>query len=109
MATWLAFLAFCGLVYKRTKASHDIYDKPDNSLPRSIPVRPSKDDQVPMLHMQTTLQTLGLQMKDFTAWLETYNAKGKSKKKAQETCFDMSLKGLLSIPPPPKKVVKATK
>ena len=44
MEVWLAFLAFCGLVYKRTEASHDLYDLAVGSLPRPIPVRPSKDN-----------------------------------------------------------------
>ena len=81
MQVWLAFLAFCGLEYKRTEASHDIYDRPDNSLHRPIIVRPSKDVQVPLLHMHTTLKTLGKQLKDFTAWHNQATGKGGKLKK----------------------------
>lgn len=76
MQVWLAFLAFCGLVYKRTESSHDIYDLAVGSLPRPVTVRPSKDSQVPLLHMQTSLKTLGKQMKDFTAWQKAHTGKG---------------------------------
>ena len=83
MKTWLAFLAFCGLEYKRTEASHDIYDLPNSSLPRPVTVRPSKDVQVPMLHMHTTLKTLGKQMKDFTAWQKLATDKGGKPKRTK--------------------------
>ena len=81
MPVWLAFLAFCGLEYKRTEASHDVYDLPDGSLPRPVIVRPGKDVQVPLLHMHTTLKTLGKQMKDFTAWHHQATGKGGKLKK----------------------------
>ncbi|UOR06227.1 hypothetical protein MUN82_03825 [Hymenobacter aerilatus] len=80
MWLWLEFLKAQGLVYIRTHASHDIYDRPDNSLLRNITVRPNKDDEVPMTHMKTSLQTLGLQMKDFTEW-QKQRGKGNKKKK----------------------------
>ena len=81
---WLAFLAYCGLVYQRTHASHDIYDHPTHPLPRPVVVRGSKDDEVPLLHMQTSCQAMGLQLKDFTAWQKKNIGKGgKPRKEAK--------------------------
>ncbi len=76
MEVWLAYLIFCGLEYKRDEGSHHIYDLVEGSLPRPVTVRPTKDPQVPLLHMQTSLKTMGKQMKDFTAWHKKATKKG---------------------------------
>ena len=81
MEVWLAFLAYCGLVYQRTHASHDMYDHPTKPLLRPVVVRPSKDHEVPLLHMQTSCQAMGLQLKEFTAWQKKHTGKGGKIKK----------------------------
>ena len=75
MALWLRFLRERGLTYQRTTGSHDIYDGPN--ITRAITVRPSKDDPVPLLHMQTSLSNMGLQMKDYAEWLKKQRNKQK--------------------------------
>lgn len=72
-------------MYQRTHASHDVYDHPTQPLLRPVVVRPDKDSEVPLLHMQTSCHALGLQLKDFTAWHKKYTGKGgKLKKPAKQ-------------------------
>ena len=61
---WKKFLTVEGLICKRIESSHEIWDKPDDSLPRPIVVD-SKHKEVPMLHISTGLRTLGISRKDF--------------------------------------------
>jgi predicted RNA binding protein YcfA (HicA-like mRNA interferase family) len=53
-----------GLVYKRTKGSHDVWDYPDDSLLRPIVFRGAKPE-IPGCHIHTNLDTLGVEYKDF--------------------------------------------
>jgi predicted RNA binding protein YcfA (HicA-like mRNA interferase family) len=58
-----------GLVYKRTKGSHDVWDFPDDSLLRPVVFR-SKDKEIPGCHIHTNLDTLGIDYKDFQKEIE---------------------------------------
>jgi len=53
-----------GLVFKRTKGSHDIWDYPDDSLLRPVVIR-SKDKEIPGGHIHTNLITLGISYDEF--------------------------------------------
>ncbi len=53
-----------GLVYKRTEDSHDIWDYKDNSLLRPVTFRGAYKE-IPPMHIQTNLQTLGVDYKTF--------------------------------------------
>jgi len=52
-----------GLVHVRTKGSHEIWDKPNDSLDRPV-VLVSNLDEVPVAHIKTNLSTLGIDIKD---------------------------------------------
>ena len=58
-----------GLVYKRTEGSHEIWDKPDNSLLRPVVIVTNKKD-VPNFHVRTTLKNLGMSKKVLEDWLK---------------------------------------
>jgi hypothetical protein len=58
------YLTSKGCYCKRVKSSHEIWDKKDNSLDRPIILDNNYPD-VPLLHMQTNLRTLGISFKDF--------------------------------------------
>ncbi len=62
---WIAFLHYKKCVYKRTKASHVHYKCPNCF--RTITFR-EKDKEIPPLHIQTNLRTMGITMKDFYEW-----------------------------------------
>lgn len=64
---WIAYLVFKKCVYKRTKASHVHYKCP--KCFRTITFR-KKDKEIPPLHIQTNLRTLGITMKEFYEWAE---------------------------------------
>ncbi len=53
-----------GLVYKRTTASHEIWDYPDDSLWRPVTFRGAKNE-IPGTHIHTNLQTLGITYAEF--------------------------------------------
>jgi len=65
---FIKYLESLGLVYIRTTASHDYYNYPDGhpngSLPRPITIRTRYKD-MPMEHIHTNLQTLGISKKQF--------------------------------------------
>ena len=63
-AKWKKWLKYRGLVYKRTEASHEIWDYPDDSLLRPITFRGAKKE-IPGFHINTNLQTLGIDYKTF--------------------------------------------
>lgn len=56
---WKKWLKKRGLVYKRTEASHEVWDYPDDSLPRPIIFRGAKKE-IPAFHIHTNLSTLGV-------------------------------------------------
>ena len=58
------FLKKQGCIYIRTEASHEIWDKKDDSLLRPITFWGHKKE-VPGLHIHTSLQTLGITYKEF--------------------------------------------
>ena len=84
MEIWLAFLAAQGVFYVRTESSHDVFDNPVKHLRRCITVRSQKDSEVPLLHMGTSLKTLGMQMSDFTKWQKANIGKGGKLKKPRK-------------------------
>jgi len=59
-----AFLKSIGLVHIRTKSSHEIWDKKDDSLLRPVIVDNNYPD-VPPTHIKTNLKTLGISNKEF--------------------------------------------
>lgn len=58
------FLADQGLKYVRTVGGHEIWDRTDGSLLRRVTIQTHCKD-VPMLHIYTTLKTLGVSKKEF--------------------------------------------
>ena len=62
---FIKWLKYRGLVYKRTKGSHDIWDYPDNSLSRPVTIRGAKKE-IPGCHIHTNLRTLGVSYETFT-------------------------------------------
>lgn len=58
------FLKNQGLVYVRTEASHEIWDRPDDSLLRPVTFWGHKKE-VPGLHIHTNLKTIGMTYKEF--------------------------------------------
>ena len=65
---FLKFLKSQGCQYIRTEASHDIWDRPKNPLPRPITVR-MKHKDIPLLHIHTSLQNLGVSKSEFEKYL----------------------------------------
>lgn len=63
-AKWKKWLKFRGLVYIRTHASHEIWDYPNDSLIRPVIFRGAKKE-TPGFHIQTNLETLGIDYKTF--------------------------------------------
>ncbi|HRN72625.1 MAG TPA: hypothetical protein PLM81_05830 [Ginsengibacter sp.] len=61
---WKKWLKYHGLEYKRTEASHEVWDYPDDSLLRPVIFRGAKKE-VPGFHIYTNLQTLGVDYKTF--------------------------------------------
>ena len=53
-----------GLVYVRSRGGHELWDFPDDSLPRPIVFRSAAKD-IPAFHIGTNLDTLGISKKDF--------------------------------------------
>ena len=53
-----------GLVHKRTKGDHEIWDKPDDSLLRPV-VFKAAEKEVPIFHIKTNLRTIGLTNQEF--------------------------------------------
>ncbi|HYV92533.1 MAG TPA: hypothetical protein VE978_12135 [Chitinophagales bacterium] len=68
---FIRFLRSKGLVYKRTKGSHDIYDFPEGQkqLLRPVVIR-SIYSEIPDDHVTTNLNTLGLSKKELKKFLE---------------------------------------
>ena len=59
------FLKSLGLVHKRTKSSHEIWDYPDESkLDRPVVFR-GDEKEIPPTHIRTNLKTLGLSSREF--------------------------------------------
>lgn len=68
---WIKFLKQEGLSHKRTTASHEVWDRLDNPLPRPIIVR-TTDRDIPRLHLKTSLETLGMSVNEFLAKIAEY-------------------------------------
>lgn len=61
---FIKFLKSQGLVFIRSKGDHEIYDRLDKPLLRPITVVSTLKD-VPMTHIHTSLENLGMSKKDF--------------------------------------------
>ena len=61
---FIAWLKSKGLTRIRSKGDHDIWNFLINPLNRPIVIR-SKDKEIPPLHINSTLITLGISYKDF--------------------------------------------
>ncbi|MBK7009469.1 MAG: hypothetical protein IPH94_09970 [Saprospiraceae bacterium] len=59
-----------GLLHKRTKGSHEIWDYPDGSLARPVVFR-GKKKQIPRLHIETCLDTLSIDFRQFVKEYES--------------------------------------
>ena len=66
---FIRFLKNLGIIYVRTHASHDIFDNPKKPLPRPVVIR-MKNKEIPLLHIHTTLETIGVSKKEFEDWLK---------------------------------------
>jgi predicted RNA binding protein YcfA (HicA-like mRNA interferase family) len=66
---FIQFLKSLGIIYVRTHASHDIFDNPEKPLPRPVVIRMQKKE-IPLLHIHTTLETIGISKKEFENWLK---------------------------------------
>ncbi len=68
VSRFVRYLESLGLVYIRTTASHDYYNypsgHPNGRLERPITIR-IKHKDIPMEHIHTNLQTLGIPKKQF--------------------------------------------
>jgi len=63
------FLKSKGLKFIRKNSSHDLWDYPDESLPRPVTIqRPYKD--IPLTHIHTNLRTMRVSKKEFEKWLK---------------------------------------
>ena len=67
---WKKWLQSKGLVYKRTEGSHEIWDFPDDSLPRPVVFRGAMKE-IPGFHIHTNLKTLGIDYKAFEKELKS--------------------------------------
>ena len=67
--TFIKFLKSLGIIYLRTHASHDIFDNPKKPLPRPVVIRMKYKD-IPLLHIHTTLENIGVSKKEFEDWLK---------------------------------------
>ena len=66
---FIQFLKSLGIIYVRTHASHDIFDNPKKPLPRPVVIRMKYKD-IPLLHIHTTLENIGVSKKEFENWLK---------------------------------------
>ena len=66
---FIPFLKSRGIIYIRTHASHDIFDNLGNPLSRPVVIR-TKFKDMPLLHIHTTLETIGISKKEFEEWLK---------------------------------------
>ena len=66
---FIQFLKYKGVVYIRTHSSHDIFDNPLSPLPRPVVIRMKYKD-IPLLHIHTTLENIGVSKKEFEDWLK---------------------------------------
>jgi len=65
-----AFLKQKGLIHKRTKGGHEIWDYPDNSLSRPIVFR-AHEKEIPWYHINKNLKTLGVSVLEFNRIIQT--------------------------------------
>jgi len=71
---FIAWIESLGLQYERTKASHDLYNYPKGHpkrLTRSVTVR-TKYKDIPILHIHTNLQTLGISKSEFEERIKNF-------------------------------------
>ena len=72
---FVKYLESLGLVYIRTTASHDYYNfpkgHPKGSLLRPVTIR-TKHKDIPLDHLHTNLQTLGISKKQFEADIQNF-------------------------------------
>jgi len=66
------FFKYMGLVYIRSNNSHDLWDRPNNPLPRPCTLVTTLKE-VPITHIRTNCFTLGITLKDFKDWLKGKN------------------------------------
>jgi predicted RNA binding protein YcfA (HicA-like mRNA interferase family) len=66
---FIQFLKSRGIVYIRTHASHNIFDNPVSPLSRPVVIR-TKFKDMPLLHIHTALETIGVSKKEFEEWLK---------------------------------------
>jgi len=62
---FIKFLKSIGLEYKRTKGSHEIWDKKSEPLLERPVIFRGKEKQIPPMHIHTNLLTLGISHREF--------------------------------------------
>ena len=63
-ARFRKYLKSKGLVHKRTEGGHELWDTPVDNLPRPVTIQ-THFKEVPLLHIKTSLKTMGVSVKDF--------------------------------------------
>jgi predicted RNA binding protein YcfA (HicA-like mRNA interferase family) len=74
LSKFVAWLESLGLVYERTKSSHDHYNFPKGNpkrLTRTVTVRTRYKD-IPILHIHTNLKNLGISKEQFEKDIQNF-------------------------------------
>ena len=66
---FIKFLATLGIVYMRAKGGHKVYDNPNHPLKRPIIIQ-SRGKEIPRMHIQSNLSTIGVDTKVFLEFLK---------------------------------------
>ena len=72
-----------GLEHKRTEGSHEIWDLKEGALERPVTIR-GHLKEVPPLHIETSLENMGISKKDFEDIFKGKKSKITTLKKSKE-------------------------
>ncbi|MEO8149778.1 MAG: hypothetical protein ABI723_19215 [Bacteroidia bacterium] len=68
---FIRWLKSKGLEYQRTKGSHESWNNPKGNNPYSRPIIfRTKDKEIPLPHIKTNLDTMGIDVDDFLKEIE---------------------------------------
>jgi len=68
LKTFKKFLKQQGLKHIRNNRGHEIWDYPENPLPRPITFQ-GRYKEIPLTHIHTNLRTLGISHEEFVKWM----------------------------------------